>query len=90
MVFHELQHVFLFNNLFLDTLLQIIVNKFGCDPFNRFFTGWIDFGENHFIQLAQGVRKIFVEVAGTSIEMWLEDSSDFLVLIEFPMLFALW
>lgn len=76
------EHLIFADDLFDNALLEIVVDKLRCNPFDRQFTGWIDLCQHHFIKLTQRLSEFTIEIARTSIEVWLEDGSNALVLVK--------
>ena len=77
------EHLVFLNHLFLHTFLEVVVDELRGDALDGQLTGRIDFREDDLIQLTQCLSEILVEVAGTGVEVRLEDGGDVLILIQF-------
>ena len=74
------EHLVFLNHLFLHTFLEVVVDELRGDALDGQFTGRIDLREDDLIQLTQRLSEILVEVAGTGVEVRLEDGGDMLSL----------
>lgn len=69
------------NHALFYTWFQIVIDKLGCYSWNRLLASWIDVAEDNLVQETQTVGEIFIEIAGSSIQVRLEDGCYFTVLV---------
>ena len=70
------------NHALFYTWFQIVIDKLGGYSWNRLLASWIDVAEDNLVQETQTVGEIFIEIAGSSIQVRLEDGCYLTVLIQ--------
>ena len=76
---HEVEYFVLTYDAFFNAWFEVVVYQFRRYTFDRKFTCRINLCEYDFIELAQRIGEIAIEIACTRIKMWLEDSRDLAV-----------
>ena len=78
---HQVEYVFLVYHAFLYSWLQVVIDQLGCNTWDRLLASRVDVAEDYFVQETQAVGKVFVEVAGSSIQVRLEDGCYLAILV---------
>ena len=81
MVLDELQHICLADDLFLNAWAEVVIDQLGGDTLDGLFASWIDLGEDDLVEQAECIGKVFIKIAGTRVEVRLEDSRNLTVLV---------
>lgn len=71
--FNEVEYIGLANDLLLNARAQMVVYQCRRNTLNGKFTGGIYLCQYDFIEQTQCISEIFVEIAGTGVQMGLED-----------------
>ena len=69
------------NHALFYTWFQIVIDKLRGYSWNRLLASWIDVAEDNLVQETQTVGEIFIEIAGSSIQVRLEDGCYLTVLV---------
>ena len=70
------------NHTLLYAWFEVVVDEFGGDSWYRLLSCRIDVAEDYFVEHAQTVGKVLVEISCTGVQMRLEDSCYLTVLVQ--------
>ena len=87
-VLYQIEHVFFVYHALLYARFEVVVYELASHSGDRLFACWIDITEYHFVEVAECLGKILIEISCTGVEMRLKDSRELTVLVKFAQALA--